>query len=329
MNSFRIIIRLNKLYGNKNVKVTKELEGYIQDLIDCSALSSIKMDSKRGNEYILDFIINEATKSLFSKKFDSSPQNLFEALNKLNLLNTLCIQKTYRNILRKKRAKGQLLKFPQIASLDKIFSIEQIELVLTEPKVRTEYEKISDGEHQFMHILGGIMLFDEKEPMRDLIYLLDEPDTHFNPFWRSTFFYQLQSILENRDIEFILTTHSPFILSDCHGYNVFKFAKKDSHVTFERVKKETYGTTFKNILDDIFQADNKDNDHFKSQIAKMSFLDIEAVYNDIESVNSLKDWLSLSEDFQKRIKMLGDSTDKTYLIKIYTDKEQKLRLQNV
>ncbi|MGN7811615.1 restriction system-associated AAA family ATPase [Flavobacterium sp. 22076] len=322
MNSFRIVIRLNKLYGNKKVEVTEELKIFISQLEDCASLANVIVDNKKGNDYIFDFIVDENTVELFRDKF-GSVQKLFEALTKLNLLNTLCVQSKYKDLLRKKREKGQLIKFPQIASLDKIFSIENIELVLNHPTLRTEYEKISDGEHQFIHILGGILLFDSDNSERDILYLLDEPDTHFNPLWRSDFFYQMQKVLINKNVEFIVTTHSPFILSDCHGYNVFKFKRNEDKVTFDRVDKETYGATYDNVTESLFDPNNDEYIHFDSRIAKLAFIDIQKLHSEISSINTKKDWNEKSENFMSRIRMLGESVDRLYLLKQYSDCEAK------
>ncbi|MGD1844392.1 MAG: hypothetical protein ACFB10_03250 [Salibacteraceae bacterium] len=40
---------------------------------------------------------------------------------------------------------------------------------------------MSDGEHQFNQIIGTMMLLETP----GCLLLLDEPDTHFNPKWRS------------------------------------------------------------------------------------------------------------------------------------------------
>lgn len=322
LNTFRIVVRWNKLYTGKRLSVTTELQQYLDDLSDCAILKEIKYESANDEIHTLDFVCDQNTKDLFKEKF-GSPQKLFNALTKLNLLNTLCIQKSQREKLRKKREKGQLIKFPQIATLDKIFSIEKIELVLSLNKnnlVKTEYEKISDGEHQFMHIIGGILLFDEKDLSRDILYLLDEPDTHFNPLWRSDFFYQLEKILENKDIEFLLTTHSPFILSDCHGYNVFKFSRDKDKVSFDRIKNETYGSTFENVLETIFHSDAEKDKHFNNQMAKLSFTRIEKIHEKIEKSTKQEDL----ENISKEIKLLGESIDRLELLKHFSDKEQEI-----
>lgn len=324
MNSFRIVIRLNKLSGNSKVETTQELKDYIKKLKDCSATSKIEYDDKKGDVYIFDFVVNEVSKALFKEKFHSS-QKLFEALTKLNLLNTLCVKSGYRDELKKKRKQGLLLKFPQTGSLDKIFSIEKMELVLTEPNVRTEYEKISDGEHQFVHIVGGILLFDQENPEKDILYLLDEPDTHFNPIWRSDFFYQLQDVLIRKNVEFIITTHSPFILSDAHGYNVFQFIRDGAKVTFNRVEKETYGATYDNVAENIFK--NIESKHFENRMAKLAFNDMELLYSEIDKIKKSDEWQEKFENFLVRIRMFGESMDRLYLYKKYAEKEDQMKIK--
>lgn len=324
MNSFRIVIRLNKLESKGKVEITQELQGYIDSLRKCAALVKIGSDEKSGLEYTFDFVVNKTTKELFEYHF-KTVKKLFEALTKLNLLNTLCVSRKYRAELKKKRKQGRLVKFPQVATLDKIFSIEKIELVLTAPQVRTEYEKISDGEHQFIHIVGGIMLFDEADTEKDILYLLDEPDTHFNPLWRTNFFYQLEEILEKKNNEFIVTTHSPFILSDCHSYNAFKFTRDGAKVSFKRIETEIYGATYENVTEILFSTTNPNYAHFEHKQAKNSYNDLEKLYTEIDTVNSKEEWNEQSQSFLKRIRMFGESLDKLYVLKKFAKKEETFK----
>ena len=49
-------------------------------------------------------------------------------------------------------------------------------------------KSLSDGEHQFLHSLGLALLYKDKR----CLYLLDEPETHFNPDWRAKFISRLR-----------------------------------------------------------------------------------------------------------------------------------------
>lgn len=308
LNSFKIVIQLDKVHGNKEVLLPNGLKQIIEDLIKCST-SFNHIPRNKGDFYELNFLINNTTKQLFSNYFDS-PLKLFLALSNLNLLNALCVQPKYRTELRKKRKEGKLLRFPTVATFDKIFRIEDIELVLSKPNVRTEYLKISDGEHQFIHIVGGMLLFDEATAEREVIYLLDEPDTHFNPQWRSEFFRELDAVLVNKNHEIILTTHSPFILGDCHGYNVFIFERNpDTNVlNFSRSKYETFGTNFSYLLQEIFK--------FKHQMSDKAREHLEILEKKIK--NAEEHLQNLSEDevrkLDKEVKLYGESVEKLFIV---------------
>lgn len=117
----------------------------------------------------------------------------------------------------------------------------------------------SDGEHQFIHTMGICLLLKD----RRTLLLLDEPETHFNPSWRAKFIKVLnESVssgkpkdLPNGDFnihllkDILLTSHSPFIISDCLPDNVILFEKNDDGVTSAKKVSElddtfnTYGTS--------------------------------------------------------------------------------------
>src|SRR5258705_1289647 len=75
----------------------------------------------------------------------------------------------------------------------------------------------------------GICLLLKKN--RSLI-LLDEPETHFNPDWRSKFIKILKNSIEaggtnNLLKDIVITSHSPFIISDCLPNKVIVFEKNE------------------------------------------------------------------------------------------------------
>lgn len=74
-------------------------------------------------------------------------------------------------------------------------------------------KELSDGEHQLLHSLGLCLLFRETNSL----FLLDEPETHFNPHWRASFITRMRQCLcntENVEQEMLITTHTPFLISD-------------------------------------------------------------------------------------------------------------------
>jgi len=258
LHSFKIIINLkrkNKSGKNSLVILSPELKGNIVKLLNCSICSFI---DETAGYYELDFLNSPETQTAFKDNFDSV-YDLFMCFQKFELLNPINLEKKYR----KTKSKDLLLEGrPVLAKEDKVFRFDEIFIEITSPKKIIPYIGISDGEHQFLQILGASMIFDKE----DILFLFDEPETHFNPLWRTKFINILNDITKKRNQEFIITTHSPYIVSDCKGYRVFKFERKGEKVTFDSIDIETYGTSFDLILKKAFNIDNTISEEANEEI---------------------------------------------------------------
>ena len=258
LHSFKVIINLkrkNKSSKNALVILSPELQGNIQKLINCCICHN---NDEEAGYYEMDFLNSPETQSAFKDNFDSV-YDLFMCFQKFELLNPINLEKKYR----KTKSKDLLLEGrPVLAKEDKVFRFDEIFIEISNPKKIIPYIGISDGEHQFLQILGACMIFDRE----DILFLLDEPETHFNPLWRTKFINILNDISEGRKQEFILTTHSPYIVSDCKGYRVFKFERNGEIVTFDPIGIETYGTSFDLILKKAFNIDSTISDEAKEEI---------------------------------------------------------------
>ena len=173
---------------------------------------------------------------------------------------------------------------PRYSTEEKVFHIDDIKL--KKKGVEIDYKNLSDGEHQFMHVAGTLMLLNEP----GTLFLLDEPETHFNPEWRSLFINTLNEIAsrdrspqgqlqDNKEI--LMTTHSPFILSDCRRESIFIF-QRDEHgkVGFTQPALcQYYGASADRLLQEIF---NKN-----SSISRMTEQKIDALKS--KPANSAED----------------------------------------
>lgn len=278
LHSFRIIIQFNHSAAPKGgIKRTQELDEDIQRLVTCSTTSNYIQES---DSWILDYYICEETKRAFKKHFVTA-QSLFVAMYRLTLLNPLCVKAMHR----KWAIRNEI--FPS----DKAFRVDQLRLNIDEPNDTIDYIGISDGEHQFIHILGTSMLFDEG----GILYLLDEPETHYNPKWRAEFISSLNRVIKNHAQEYLITTHSPFLLSDTRGYNVFVFRRDGDKVWFEPIGFETFGSSFQILLAKAFNRST-----LISELALTEIKDIE------------KEWdLNV---LMERTGKLGESFEKQFLL---------------
>ena len=143
-----------------------------------------------------------------------------------------------------------------------------------------------------------------KPENKSLVILLDEPETHFNPMWRSNMVKMFSNIAKNKEQisqDILLTTHSPFILSDSNEKNIFKFIKVDGkieYITNQDLGIPTYGTSVGLLLEHIFGQENS-----------MGNLVLEELQQTIEQVKTLE---QIEQAKQKLLKF-GESIEKFYI----------------
>lgn len=123
---------------------------------------------------------------------------------------------------------------------------------------------ISSGEYQFAKVLGGIEEYCVKLSTGqygnhpNLIYLLDEPETYMHPELCRTFLKRLDKVLKERsgknDIQILITTHSPLLLSDVLPNQITRLDldNKGYCVIKNSTEKAYFGANIHTILSDGF-----------------------------------------------------------------------------
>jgi hypothetical protein len=203
-------------------------------------------------EYSLFFELNPETINIFKEEFDSA-EALFMAMHKWSLLNALILSDEQRNVyLSADITKGALERPPSVPTGDRVFNISDLRLRLSEPDIDIDYSGLSDGEHQLMQIIGTSLLFSDP----GALFLFDEPESHFNPEWRSKFNLILNGLPNASSQEYIISTHSPFVVSGSRMGSVFKFERSGGDVELAPVQFETYGASFDMLLKNLFSIDS-------------------------------------------------------------------------
>jgi len=264
------------------VNLTQLLEGdqrtsIIEKLTRCATLNYV---DETTDTLILDYWINEATKEAFRNNFDNSPLALFQALQVLLTLNLYSVSDTVKAGLYLSDNHYVSETVPTLASDQRIMRFDYVKFTKRGIEQPIQLKDLSDGEHQLLHSLGLCLLFRDTNSL----FLLDEPETHFNPDWRANFISRLRQCLpgnSNASQEMLITTHTPFLISDSRPEKVLVF-KKDprtraisiSHPDYNTLgasinkitmstfgKRETIGAYAQGILDRLgaqFDAGNTD-----------------------------------------------------------------------
>jgi restriction system-associated AAA family ATPase len=254
----------------KGVQLTSELEGYIQTLQACATTWDY---DERVERYVFDFWVDEESRKGFGSAF-SKPFELYLALHKLALLNDLAIsspaRKRFEADVRKRRFATRL---PEPPEEDKVFRFEEITFHAARrggagESGPVDYVSLSDGEHQLVQMLGVFSMVDEP----NVLFLLDEPESHLNPVWRVKFMSQLaraptalgaredaESLAGAQDV--LITTHAPFVPSDLPRDQVIIFRRLDETepqgaaglgIRARRPDIQTFGASYDQILEQCF-----------------------------------------------------------------------------
>jgi restriction system-associated AAA family ATPase len=331
LEEFRLIIWLDKLieldedYLNSlektqddlfddnfgKVKITKNLLKSIEELKSCatcyyegslpSRIVEEDTDEAPRNYLVLDFKVDKVTKEAFTNRF-SSPLQLFHFFQVLMELDEHFLSKEDKQTIY--RSENIFINDDYSSNPfeeDRILRFKYLSIHKLNLNGKTIYTKqLSDGEHQLLHTLGLSLLFKNE----NCLFLLDEPETHFNPDWKAQFISSIHECFEGSSAnqEMLITTHSPYLISDSEASYVHIFEKdnKTQVVTAHPPDFQTLGASVNKITIQIF----------KTPITVGNYA--------LEFLDDIDKRFANGEDSKGLIKELeenlGDSVEKTLLI---------------
>lgn len=301
------------------------IEEVLNDLKKCATCwnefdDNIEKDEFKGpfNILKLDFFVNEATKAAFKKHFSTSFE-LFRFFQVLYELNSSIVSESIKEEVYSSKGFYTKGKLPVAAPVNTVFHFLDYKILKKikgkkKPKALLLRE-FSDGEQQFLHTIGICLMLKE----RRTLLLLDEPETHFNPAWRSKFIKILNDSIEagklrnlpNGDFnvhllkDVILTSHSPFIISDCMPNNVIFFDRhKETELIEAKSAKEmdikTFGMSVESILDELFNYNQSIGDWSNETLLEIEF----------DNIKTEAD----KKELKKKLRILGPSIEKDLVL---------------
>jgi len=243
-------------------RLTNELKDYLRRFALCAG-KDVDVETQEPQRF--DYILDKKTKNAFKKQFESA-EKLFMAMYKWSLLNALVLSKEQRNVfLKEDITKGTLERPPVVPPKERLFDVSNVKVTLSQPKIEIDYSGLSDGEHQFVQVFGTILLFNEP----GTLFLLDEPESHFNPEWRTKFNSILNKLPNSKAHEYIISTHSPYIVSGSRQENVYKFERSGATVSCKTVDYETYGASFDLLLNKLFSINSLIDKSARDELEKV------------------------------------------------------------
>jgi len=304
IQSFRMNLNMQGLAMDiektEHVPILQHVNKTINFLKNCATSWFERKPERKGiNDHLfsvltLDFFVDDKTKQVFKEYFKSSFE-LFRFFQMLYELNANIISTSTKEEVYKSKGFYTDGKLPEAGPEDRVFYFLDYMILKAEggdkPNERLLRE-FSDGEHQFLHTMGICLMLKD----RRTLLLLDEPETHFNPGWSSKFINVLKKSIEagganNFFKDIVLTTHSPFIISDCKRDFVRWFIRGEEP---KDIGFQTYGTSI---------------DYIMKNTTNKRYLNSEKSITDLKNI--IKE--GSLEDLEAAIKEFGKSSEKQFL----------------
>ncbi|MBE7691189.1 AbiJ-related protein [Tenacibaculum piscium] len=173
--------------------------------------------------------------------------------------------------------------------LNDIFSINVLQsysdddnFIINEIKFINILDKLSSGQSIMLEIMTKIIA----NIRYDSLILFDEPETHLHPNAISQLINSIYELVESFDSYCLITTHSPIIIQNIFGKNVYVM-EKDNNIPFLRkIGIESFGENLTILTEDVFE--NRDiNKHYKIILDKMinEYFNYEIIIQKIENEN--------------------------------------------
>jgi len=175
-----------------------------------------KINEKYLQEIIKEFLNNNQSFGRYpsiSDNLASEQETVKKLINYINKLKQLELKKNiterystfYINTNFLLKHFFILEDLPQLYDIDYIDKVKQI-----------SYNDISSGEKSILRIRFYIESIINKHQGSNNIFLIDEPDNDMHPNWQKKLISYLTNVFKDSEtnFHFIITTHSPFLLSD-------------------------------------------------------------------------------------------------------------------
>jgi len=273
---------LDKIYEPSSFY--KNITQVLQDFETSTKSISLK-ESKINDETIIKLLEEYINKSALLPIINADSLYLkFKALNQ-TLLNSKEINQQFVinglsdvnglvfNLQRDKEVLKNLTDVYEVLQSDENFRM---------PLLKFSPDRISSGERNYLFLLSRLIqvidsLAESGGRPDNFTVFMDEPGNDYHPQWQKQFFNNLNNALNKYaekkriiNVHLIITTHSPFILSDFKSSQIIKLISKGNKTVIAPYNKETFGANIYDLLADSFYLD----DGFMGDFAKEKISDL-------------------------------------------------------
>lgn len=321
---------LNCHFTNKIEDISSEQKKIIIKLMVNGGLDAFEFNTYEGYFNVLSILFKNNHLNFIDKE-------LYDFLIKESYIEKKTDEEFEEEILLKLEIKEKKVWEKYKNNLMKLISHEILidNLFLTTNTRKVNLSNLSSGEKSILllkliinKLINEYILI--KPSSKGLVILLDEPETYLHPNLQKQLINDLYTIFKNIDFEihFIITTHSPFLLSDLTKNNIVfldSYKKDDLEVKNNTQKigncknisnnieiEDTFGANIHTLLSHGFFMKNG----LMGEFAK------EKINHVISFLNGEMSVIQTKEEAINIIKLIGEPFLKEKLLKMYDEKFQ-------
>lgn len=167
-------------------------------------------------------------------------------------------------------------------------------------KLNLDWLGLSSGQKAYLDIFS-LLRFDLKNIKTDNVLIcIDEGDLYLHPKWQADFFYKLVNLIpkfKSANYQFVLTSHSPFLVSDLPKQNLVFLGKDDSEPDLGIINDNENVKTFAGNLGELYL------DAFFMEGNLISRFAADKIQNVVDKINTKE---KLNSDDEKLIELIGE-----------------------
>lgn len=305
--------------------IFKEIDGDIilysnQDFI--SNLMSTILDTKLDEYGIRKAIINLPQAILHEYKDSTQAFNIQDTLDDINDSSILVIK--FFDMLYTSEYSHKSLIINALKDDFLIFLDSYINVNSNFNFINLQWQELSAGELSLLSFFSRLYSISKDIKSSNILLLIDEGDLYFHPEWQRDYLFYLIQFFDAAfpnitNISVILTTHSPFILSDLPRENVIllkrdEIKNKSTILASDEDPFETFGGNIHTLFTTAFFM----GDVTVSKFAKNK------IQNDIIDPLQMENPLAERNNIWQLINKIGEPVLKSALIDLYKDRYDTL-----
>ena len=274
----------NKDISGKEITFDEKVTFLLKEL---NKIQHTKHSSKYGFDYYVYTLEENAI------EYRTSLMPIFEGFQRLYDYNNKKVRKrTINSIINSSDGNKNSFVEWNIGN-NRVFELLDVQFY-TINDYEIDIKAFSDGEYQVMQIISILRIFNGNNNL----FLFDEPETHFNPSWKSLFVLLIKNLLDANS-QLLFSTHNPEVLTDLYKTDVISITQGvQSNIQFE-----TFGAN-----PNIISANLFDKKYTISELAKERIVEFRKKINESQGKEELELLKSEIEN------MLGDSSEKLMLL---------------